>query len=209
MSKQSKSLKRVHAKIWNTEWPNVFWWVCARIWWLHNELIPNPRKLQWWLAACNYSCSVSDTGASLSINNKCNKTMQVRRSSNCLQSVLQGNQSTPFAHLQSCKLQVKAHWWNHGRIQQEMPHDEVFISISKIIPRFNQNFSMLLSKSPKNFKFYRYFFIRFWKLRKIQPAVTYWLIATAYVLQVVPEKLQWKEELHRFKTWCFTLKQLT
>ena len=99
------------------------------IWWLHNELIPNPRKLQWWLAACNYSCSVGDTGASLSINNKCNKTMQVRRSSNCLQSVLQGNQSTPFVHLQSCKLQVEAHWWNHGIIQQEMPHDFIVFSL--------------------------------------------------------------------------------
>jgi len=67
---------------------------------------------------------------------------------------------------------------------------------------------MLLSKSLKRFQFFRYYFVRFWKLRKILPAVTYWLIATAYMLQVIPEKLQWKEELHRFKTWCFTLEQL-
>ena len=145
-----------------TEWSNVFWWVCARIWWLHNELIPNRRKLQLWLAACNYLCSVGDTGASLSINNKCNKTMQVWRRSSCLQSVLQGNQSTPFEHLQSCKLQVKAHSWNHGRIQQEMRHDEIFILVSKTNPRFNQHFSVLLSKGPKDFQFFRYFFIRFW-----------------------------------------------
>ena len=56
-----------------------------------------------WLLATTV-CFVGDAGASLSINNKCNKTMQVRRSSNCLQNVLQGNQSTLFAHLQSCKL---------------------------------------------------------------------------------------------------------
>jgi len=143
------NFSRDHVKIWNTEWPNVFLWVCARIWWLHNELIPNPRKLQWWLAACNYLRSVGDTWESLSINNKCNKTMQVWRSSNCLQSILQRNQSMPFAHLQSCKLQVKAHWWNHGRIQQEIPHDELFISISITNPRFKQFIYVVIQKPKK------------------------------------------------------------
>jgi len=36
----------------------------------------------------------------------------------------------------------------------------------------------------------------------------YWRIATANVLHVVLEKLQWREELHRFKTWYLALEQL-
>jgi len=60
---------------------------------------------------------VGDAGASLSINDKCNKTMQMLRSSNCLQSVLHGNQINP-RHLRIFS-PVNCKWKLNGEIMEE------------------------------------------------------------------------------------------
>jgi len=88
---------------------------------------------------------------------------------------------------------VNCKWKLTGEIMEEFSKKCLMINCSFRFRKqiWDSRISLSFSKSPKNFQF-RHFFIRFWKLRKIQPAVTYWLIATAYMLQIIPENLQWK-----------------